>query len=273
MVSNTSGSFNTAVGSMCLNANSTGLGNVAVGESAMMGNTTGYENVGIGSYPLAGNTTGYGNVGIGVEALANNTVGTDNTAVGAEAAANTDAIDNTAIGAWTLYSATSGDGNTAVGRHALYSSTTGANNVAIGHLAGTDAVATITTQSNYIVLGNNDTTNANIKVAWTVTSDGRDKTDIVDIPSGLDLVNLLQPKQFKLMDRATQQPTTGDRYGFIAQDILPLEAQNPVLVDNADPDNLKLKESMLVPLLVKAIQELTAQNQTLSARITALESQ
>jgi hypothetical protein len=37
----------------------------------------------------------------------------------------------------------------------------------------------ITTGSNNVVIGNNNATNAYVKVAWTVTSDARDKTCIL----------------------------------------------------------------------------------------------
>ena len=68
----------------------------------------------------------------------------------------------------------------------------------------------------------------------------------------------LLPKEFKLMDRETQEATSGTRYGFLAQDILAQENE-PVLIDSSDLENLKMKESLLVPILVKAIQELKAE--------------
>lgn len=177
-----------------------------------------------------------------------------------------------AVGAGAMLNTTSSHYNTVVGGRAGASLSGGQNNTLIGYQAGTDAVGNITTQNNYIVLGNNLTTNANIKVAWTVTSDARDKTDIVPLSHGLEFVNQLQPRQFKLKDRETQLATTGNRYGFIAQEVLELEGADPIIIDVSDVDNLKMKESLLVPVLTKAIQELSAKLDQALTRIATLES-
>jgi len=110
-----------------------------------------------------------------------------------------------------------------------------------------------------IVMGNNDHTNAYIKIAWTVTSDARDKMNISTVPHGLDFVNQLEPVSFQFKkDRDTEVPHGNKRYGFLAQDILELEGENNVIIDNEDTDNLKYQGEALVPVLVNAIKELTA---------------
>jgi len=48
------------------------------------------------------------------------------------------------------------------------------------------------------------------------------------------------------------------RYGFKAQDVLALEGANPVIVDNEDVDKLRMVDTALIPVLVKALQELNA---------------
>ncbi|MCP3682948.1 MAG: hypothetical protein GY861_09680, partial [bacterium] len=73
----------------------------------------------------------------------------------------------------------------------------------------------------------------------------------------------------KSRDDAT--PHGNARYGFKAQDILALEGDNPIIIDNEDVDNLKYQGEALVPVLVKAIQELSAKNEALLTRIEALE--
>lgn len=250
---------NTAVGHKCMMSNRFGSYSTGVGAGALQLNTDGYGVTAVGANALISNTTGSYNVAVGYSAGYLLTVGENNIAIGYRALQDcVEGSSNVAIGALAMDDFT-GDDSIGIGEAAMGNATTGLNNIAIGHNAGTDAVMNITTESHYIVLGNNNTTNANIKVAWTVTSDARDKTDIVDIPVGLSFVKQLAPKQFKLQDRTTQQPTTGNRYGFIAQDILPLEGDTAVLVDTHDPENLKLKESMIVPVLVKAIQELAAE--------------
>ena len=49
------------------------------------------------------------------------------------------------------------------------------------------------------------------------------------------------------------------KYGFSAQEILELEGDNPIIIDNHDPENLKYKGEHLVPVLVNAIKELKAE--------------
>ena len=121
-------------------------------------------------------------------------------------------------------------------------------------------------------MGSTSVTNAYIKVAWTVTSDARDKTNFAPVPHGLDFVQQLQPTayQFKV-DRETDVATGIVRYGFKAQDVLELEGDNPVIVDNEDDSHLRLNESSLTPILVNAIQELSAEVTALTARLAILE--
>lgn len=48
----------------------------------------------------------------------------------------------------------------------------------------------------------------------------------------------------------------------MAQDILALEGNEPIIIDNEKPDYLKYQGESLVPILVKAIQELSAKFET-----------
>ena len=77
------------------------------------------------------------------------------------------------------------------------------------------------------------------------------------IPHGLGFVGALKPTQyqFKSGGRDSNVAETKVRYGFLAQDILPLEGDNPVIISNDDPDKLQYSEAHLIPVLVKAIQE------------------
>ena len=54
-----------------------------------------------------------------------------------------------------------------------------------------------------------------------------------------------------------------------AQDILALEGNNPVIIDNENADSLKYHGAHLIPVLVKAVQELSAENTALKARLDA----
>ena len=128
-----------------------------------------------------------------------------------------------------------------------------------GRAGGSPAgIGSITTESNRIIIGNNDHTCAVIKIAFTAVSDCRDKMCFKPIPHGLEFVGALKPTeyQFKTGNRDSNIAEGKVRYGFLAQDILPLEGDNPVIISNDDPDRLLYTEAHLIPVLVKAIQEL-----------------
>ena len=72
---------------------------------------------------------------------------------------------NVLIGNYAANYTTTGVNNVCVGDEAGQVLTTGSNNTLIGKDAGSDPVAIIGSQSNYVVIGNNSTTNANIKVS------------------------------------------------------------------------------------------------------------
>jgi hypothetical protein len=121
-------------------------------------------------------------------------------------------------------------------------------------------------------MGNNTSTNAYIKIAWTVTSDSRDKTEVQPVPHGLSFVNQLNPVSFKFRKSRIDDTPIGDvRYGFLAQDILAIEGFNSVVIDSADAENLKYIDQNMTAILVKAVQELTAQIETLKSEISTLK--
>jgi hypothetical protein len=61
------------------------------------------------------------------------------------------------------------------------------------------------------------------------------------------------------------------RYGYKAQDILALEGENPVIIDNEQPDHLKYNGEALVPILHNAINEMADMIDQLKAEIAALK--
>jgi hypothetical protein len=272
---NTTGDNNTANGRRALLFNTTGDNNTANGYQALFSNTTGSDNTANGYQALLFNTTGGDNTANGYRALRNNTTGDNNTANGYNALYNTTTgSDNTANGYLSLSNNTTGRDNTANGYLSLRDNTTGDNNIGIGYEAGrSNSPFEVTTQSDRIVMGNNNHTDAYIKVAWTVTSDARDKTEFAPVPHGLDFISALEPTeyQFRAGGRDSEQGDGKRRYGFLAQDVLALEGDNPVMVDAEDPENLKLKESQLIPILVNAVKELSAQVEELKAEINQLK--
>ena len=190
--------------------------------------------------------------------------------------------NNTAIGQYALENATgiTGINNIAVGSNSGRSITNGQNNVLIGNLAGFSPTA-ITTGNNNIVIGataatatattNNSVTlgNSSITVlrcavtSITSLSDARDKKDIAPIGLGLNFIKELNPVKFVWNERNVDGKHNIADSGFIAQDLKALEdkynaADVLKLVYNENPEKLEASYGRLIPVLVKAIQELTA---------------
>jgi hypothetical protein len=91
-------------------------------------------------------------------------------------------------------------------------------------------------------------------------SDARDKTNIAELDKGLEFVAQLRPVEYQFKtSREDETPNGNLRYGFLAQDILALEGDKPVIIDNEDSEKLRYNGESLVPVLVKAIQELKAE--------------
>jgi hypothetical protein len=267
---NTTGANNTAVGTVALAANTTGSNNTAMGYVALNAATTASNNVGIGYQAGKAVTTGNQNTILGMNASTVLTTGSDNTIVGCGAGENlaTSSSNNVAIGRLALSNSGTRNDNTAVGYNAGGGITSGANNACFGVNAGNDAVRIISTGSNEGVFGNNSTTGLYVKVAWTVTSDIRDKTNIGVVPHGLDFVTKLNPIKYQYkVSREDDTPTGHVRYGFKAQEILGLEGDAPVIINNDDPANLKLTDQNLIAVLVNAIKELKAEVDSLKSQL------
>jgi hypothetical protein len=262
MTSNETGGYNTALGYEALYGNTSGSYSTAVGWTALRNATTGGRCTAVGRQALLNNTTATGNSAFGADTLKDNTTGSQNTAVGEDAMRlNSTGTYSAVVGFEALYSAT-GNSNTALGAYAGLNITSGQGNIAIGGVTSAGGVLPafdIVTESNRISMGHTSITNAYIKVAFTVTSDARDKTNVSPIPHGLDFVKQLNPVSYNFkVSREDDTPDGNKRYGFLAQDILALEGNSPVIIDNEKPDHLKYQGESLVPVLVKALQELNA---------------
>jgi hypothetical protein len=218
-----------------------------------------------------------------------NTSGSLNTVVGNNAAVfNTTGCCNTAIGQGSLYANNIGINNTAVGKGALANNTSGSCNVSVGFETG----CTLTTGSNNILLGNlaqpatatssNSVTlgNASISViraqvtTITALSDARDKTAVTALPIGLDFVNSLNPVKFTWQMREPNEVKDGtSEAGFIAQELqsaqVAADADYLGLVYDENPEKLEASAGKLLPVLVKAIQELSAKVETLEAKLAS----
>ncbi len=304
----TTGFNNVAIGTTTLVFNTTGADNVAVGYDASRANTTGFQNVAIGVGAMYANNTYGQNTAVGTGALRNYNGGTNgaNDAFGALAMCNFIAGDyNVALGAYSLFCYTSGCFNTAVGHRSMTDVTTGACNTAIGAYSGQglttgvcntavgyaaqvlngnnntvlgNGAANVSGASNSITLGNSSISVIRAQVtSITALSDARDKTDVTALPVGLDFINSLNPVRFTWQMREPNEVKDGtSEAGFIAQDLRAAQAAAGAdylgLVYDEDPEKLEASAGKLIPVLVKAIQELSSQNKDLESRLAQMEA-
>ena len=114
-------------------------------------------------------------------------------------------------------------------------------------------------------------------------SDVRLKSNIETIPTALSVVNQLRPVAFTWLDtnfryRASHIEAGGDsliRYGFIADEVIDVLPQADQTPDPSDIDSDPMKDyndRTIMAFLTKAIQELSAENDSLKQRVEALEN-
>jgi hypothetical protein len=281
LAGNTTGGTNSAFGSLALYSNTIGGGNSAFGHNALSSNTSGQGNSAFGSNALANNggsnnsafggssltnnSSGIGNCAFGPSSLLLNTTGSGNCAFGYESLLNNSTNgSNSAFGSWSLR-ATTGSNNTAIGYQAGYTLTSGSNNTFLGN----GAIPSSITASNEIVLGNASVSTLRCNTSTiSALSDRRDKRDIQDLPMGLEFLMTVRPRVFHWDRREwygdgktdgskmKKEPTAG----FIAQELD--EAQTSAdaewlnLVLKSNPERLEATPGNLLPIIVKAIQDL-----------------
>lgn len=267
---NTTGIFNTANGVRALLSNTIGEANTASGYDALRSNTTGNNNTSIGSSSLYSNITGNDNTAIGYDALGGNSTGSRNTATGHSAlSSNTTGNNNTAAGYDALELNTTGYNNTAIGFMALTNNTTGNNNTGIGF----DARVPAATASNQVRIGNTAVTYAGVQVAWTITSDIRWKENIRTSPLGLQFINALNPVSYVRKNDENKKT----EFGFIAQELentlQEFDVINSGILTKDDEGMLSLRYNDLIAPMVKAIQELKAENDVLKMDNNSLRAE
>lgn len=295
---NTTGANNTAVGYRALYSTTTGASNTAVGYYAGNGNAGGTYNTYVGlSAGQAAN--GDYNTSIGTQSGYNIT-GTRNTMLGFDAGFYvTSGSRNTLVGAANTINEGPG-----------YYITTGTANTILGAYTGNQGGLDIRTANNYIVLSDGDgnpraysdsngyfninskqlnlypgastnlefvnrngsgmsffvnnasvTASLSVTGVWTNASDARLKKNIRDIEYGLSTVIEAKPHSYERND------VDGKFIGFVAQE---LKQIIPEVVFGSDDDQYTVDYGSLVAVAFKAIQELSAKNSALEARLTAL---
>jgi len=300
---NTTGWANIATGYQALYSNTSGIYNNSTGYQALFSNTTGKYNIADGSYALQKSTSGTDNTGIGYFALNENTTGDYNTAVGSGALIdNNDSWYNTAIGyhAGDNYLGHNGWNNTFLGSltTAHYDGTY--NSTAIGNFV-------IVYASNQVRIGNNFVTSIGGPVNWTSLSDGRVKKNIKQNVPGLAFINKLKPVTYNLdLDAAdkihqtaainnedgkmlTQKTSEAEikartakqqivYTGFVAQDVEKAAKElnydfSGVDAAKSDKDLYGLRYAEFVVPLVKAVQELSKDNDDLKSTLSNMVAQ
>ena len=297
LTTDTKGSNSTALGYNALQTqnftSATDTGNVAVGHFAGTGLTTGLKNSLVGALTGDALTDADFNTALGFQALTADTLGSGSTGIGFRALATqnfTSATDsaNTAIGYNAGVGITSGTLNTLIGAAGGQSITSGGGNVIVGQSVGVAAT------SHTIVMGNGVTTtgqdnftfgrsNTDSNIAFGGTSvsapsDIRLKEDIQDEKIGLDFINELRPVTFqwkKAKDVPSEMKAHSDseervmngkyNHGFIAQEVKSVLDRYDIkdgfgmwLEDEAD-GRQRIAEAELMSILVKAVQELSAE--------------
>jgi len=275
---------------------STGMaGGIAIGGRALynMSGYSGQESTVVGYQACYYTTVNNNHTAFGAKALNRQTNGSLNTAIGYRSLfTGTSFTDNVALGFYSGYNVT-GSGNTLIGTN---SGNTGTNNLTSGSnntLIGNDSAASSATVSNEFTLGNSSISTLRCAVtSITSLSDERDKAEIKDLTYGLDFIDSLQPREFVWNNRPeikleqvkdengnevfdeNEEPVYEEvqfhssnkgkkDFGFVAQEVQELDDDTLRLIYNSNPDKLEMSYGKLVPILVKAIQELKAEIEAL----------
>ena len=293
-LSNNSGNStgNTIFGYHASDAIQQGDNNTAFGHEALDNNIDGGDNTAVGYRALAqlnidsSDTSASYNTAIGTRALDGILTGTHNTAIGSDAMGSADGgeTENTAVGYRAMFNNNNGLSNTCIGAGTNLSAVNGQGQIAIGKDVSCIAneTATLGFGSNVASLGldGSDT-------SWSASSDERLKENIVDSTAGLDVINDLRPvtynwKKAKDIDKSMPQykdsdePVLGKEYGeslhgFVAQEVKVVIDKHDSLKEGfkmwkqSDDGTQTIADGNLIPILVKAVQEL-------SARVKELES-
>jgi len=233
------------------------------GGSLLLQNAAGTAFVALNSYGSSYLTGG--NLGIG------NTSPSSPLSIGGSGNSSYNIYSGTAAG-YGIY-ATSGTG------YGVYGRVTGASGVGVlgyADIGGTGvyayaqgagyALRAINSSSGYAVYC--DATTANKcggNQAWYNASDRKLKENIQPIMNALYKVTNLQGVTYNMKNDPTKTP----QMGFIAQDVLPYAPE--VVSYDTENDYWGMQSSQLTALLVEAVKELKAENESLKARIEVLE--
>ena len=252
---NPSGNYNTAAGSNCVPS----LGGGSPNWVTCLGADCGFSKTTYGGLTSAGYQSGY-----------NETTAQNNTFLGVQSGyTNITADYNTFLGYKSGYNSTNNE-NTFIGYQAGLNVTTGHNNLIIGYQANASAVDA----DDEITLGDSNITALRCADTTIATlSDERDKTNIIDCPFGIEYLDKLRPVQYTWKRRVLTKNDENNihngksRIGFIAQEIKDTMSNNENeilnLIYESNKERLEFKQDNLLPIIVKAIQDILKENNKL----------
>jgi hypothetical protein len=225
--------------------NSSATANAVVGGYSAMSLTTGYRNYIFGGLGLGSLTSGYDNISIGFQ-----TGGTLST----------------------------GFANTYIGYQAVASSSSVNTEIVIGYqLTGKGSLTTLIRGTAY---------NSSNTSTWATSSDERIKTNITDFTLGLDTLGQVNVKTYNYLsdsDIATAHPELADSNGLVHEGLdtektivgimaQELEAVLPNSVETRDNGIKSINKDELFWVMLNSIKELKTANDSLVARVEALEN-
>lgn len=259
----TDGIFNTAVGYYALNANTVGYNNIAIGRNAGLTNTTGFANIWLGARSGDTGTNIQNCVNIGFATASGVTSGGSDVNIG------------NAAGSKAVAGA-SGSNNVNVGRDAgkTDSSQAHATCTIVGGQTGPLTVAALANYvglgydihsfaaSNKVRIGNASIATAHVQVAFTATSDQKFKKNVRDLDLGVSFLNTLRPVSY---ERTNGNET--EELGLIAQEVEAVLPRPLGLLDRDVDGTYGLRKDDLIAVLIKAVQELSAEVETLKTKL------
>ncbi len=128
------------------------------------------------------------------------------------------------------------------------------------------------TLSNQVRIGNTAVTYAGVQVAWTITSDRKWKSNIYNTNLGLNFISKLNPVYYTRNNDENKKT----EYGFIAQEVEEVlkesDVNNSGIITKDDNGNYEMRYNDLLAPMVKAIQELKAENDKLKSEVESLKA-
>ena len=287
LYNNISGESNISIGNGSQWNNVSGENNISLGIASLYNNSSGYDNISIGAGCMENNISGHDNISIGTQSLNTNISGRFNIGMGTESLENNDGNYNIAVGAKSgMASITNNmNGSIFIGYNSLPDNTASNAQIVIGTNIQGQGQNTVSIGSNNNIIWADFSSSG----SWNHISDVNLKENIIESTMGLSFINDLTPVTYnwrkkenlegiykeKYKDSKDNERIINDKthHGFVAQQI------KEVIENNEDvPDGFNLwtktddgiegmSEGALIPILVKAIQELNQKIKILEDKI------